>query len=206
MKISEKNALRAMALLLSATLTMPLTAEAALKIYRLSGNVTKKTAAGKTAALTRRETVDRHDVLSIPADGSVEILDTQTQRLYSSVASGTMTVANLISKADNDAAAVTAKTNSKIIKAVGDNARDRRASFGAKGLSVHQTDAVLNIPASLPPDTSFLAYLMNLDPAAEFEGSNDVVLLRRDYGDGDTSFNFSVFNLSLIHISEPTRH
>lgn len=181
-------------LLLSATLTMPLTAEAALKIYRLSGNVTRKTASGKSAALARRETIGPHDVLTIPANGSVEILDTQTQRLYSSVASGTMTVANLISKADNDAAAVTAKTNSKIVKAVGDNARDRRASFGAKGMSLHQTDAVLNVPASLPPGTSFLAYLMNLDQATEFEGSNDVVLLRRAYGEGDTSFNFSVFN------------
>lgn len=181
-------------LLLSATLTVSLTADAALKIYRLSGNVTRKSASGKTAALARRETVVKQDVLTIPANGSVEILDTKTQRLYSSVASGTMTVANLISKADNDAAAVTAKTNSKIIKAVGDNARDRRASFGAKGMSLHQTDAVLNVPASLPPGTSFLSYLMNLDPSTEFEGSNDVVLLRRDYGEGDTSFIFSVFN------------
>lgn len=181
-------------LLLSAILTMPLTVEAALKIYRLSGNVTIQTASGKTSALTRRQMVSKSDMLSIPAGGNVEILDTQTQRLYTSVIPGKMTVANLISKADNDAAAVTARTNDKILKAVGDNARDRRASFGAKGLSMHQTDAVLNTPASLSPGVSFLSFLMNLDPSTKFEDSHDVVLLRRDYGDSDASFNFSVFN------------
>lgn len=183
-----------MTLLLSATLTVSLTADAALKVYRLKGNVTRTAASGKSGALTRRETVAKSDMLSIPAGGSVEILDTQTQRLYASVATGKMSVADLMSRADRDAASVTAKTNDKILRAVGDNARERRASFGAAGLSLHQTDAVLNTPEALPPGTSFLSYLMNLDPAVEFEGSNDVVLLRRDYGDGDTSFNFSVFN------------
>ena len=59
-----------------------LEASAALQIYKVKGNVTL--AKGKmNVTASRRAYVNPADRLSIPAGGSIEILDTETHRIFS---------------------------------------------------------------------------------------------------------------------------
>lgn len=172
---------------------MSLTAVASLKVYKLKGNVTKKTRSGKTV-LQRRTDVNTNDVISIPPGASVDILDTDSRRIFSSTKSGETTVAGLIEDAKKDASSLTRNTNRKLLSAVADNANTKVSGYGAAGLSHHQTDGVLSGLTALPEGVSLLSYLMNFPDEKEYDDMADVILMRRDYEEGDDSFNFSVFN------------
>lgn len=134
------------------------------------------------------------DVLRIPAGGSVDILDADSHRIYSSTSTGSMSVKSLLNKATADAAAVTRKTNSKVLAAVAENAGTQRNRYGATGLSVHETDGLSQGLVALPPGVTYLAYLMGLSADDTYDDTNDVILMRRDYSDNDDTFNFAVFN------------
>lgn len=144
--------------------------------------------------LQRRDDVKSSDVISIPASSRIEILDTDSRRIYSSTRSGEMSVDRLIADAKKDASSLTRKTNGKILSAVTDNAGQKVSGYGATGLSHHEADGVLNGLIVLPDSVSLLCYLMNLPPDLEYDDRADVILMRRDYEDGDDTFNFSVFN------------
>lgn len=168
-------------------------AYAALKIYKITGNVTIKTERG-TQALKRRDIVKSNDVLSIPAGSSVEIHDTETQGLYASTLTGSTTVQALIDKSKRDAKNVTQATNGRIWDNIKRNAESKANSYNVGGVSVHNTDGVISSVQLLPEGMSYLTYLMQLSPYNEYDDSDDLILLRRDYPDDYDTFNFSVFN------------
>lgn len=175
------------------TLPIPQNLEAALKIYRLTGDVNIKRPAG-TSSLQRRETVKLSDVLAIPAGGKVEILDSDSRRIFASTGHGTYSVADIITNAKVHASEVTRRTNSQVIAAVKDNAASQRSRFGKAGISLHETDADINGLMSLPEGVTYLAYLMTIPPTEEYDDHNDIVLMRRDFSDSDDTFNFAMFN------------
>lgn len=171
----------------------PLSLEASLKVYRLTGNVTVKKSSG-SASLQRRDILDPASILMIPAGGKVEILDSDTRRIYSSTITGQVSVKKIIEKAMDDASALTRKTNSQVLTAVRDNASAQRGRYGKSGVSRHETDAALSGLIALPDGVSYLAYLMGLAPSDQYDGRSDIILMRRDYTEGDDTFNFAVFN------------
>lgn len=172
---------------------MSLTAVASLKVYKVKGNVTKKSKSGKIV-LQRRSDVKSSDVISIPSGASVDILDTDSRRIYSSTKSGETSVSGLIADAKKNASSLTRNTNERLLLTIADNAGTKVSGFGATGLSRHQTDGVLSGLTALPEGESLLSYLMKFPEDKEYDGKADVILIRRNYEDGDDSFNFSVFN------------
>lgn len=167
--------------------------DAALKVYRISGDVTVKTKAG-THKAERRETLLPADELVIPAGGSVEILDSDNHRIYVSDKTGTVTVSNLVDEARANAASVTKRTNKKVLDAIAENAAARRNSYAVGGISFHETDAVMHAPVACPDSVSYLAYLMSLSGNFEEEDQFDIILMRRQCQEDDEAFNFAVFN------------
>ncbi len=67
-------------MILSVILTTPQNIDAALKIYRLSGDVKIKQPSG-LSVLQRRDAVKPSDKLVIPAGSKVEILDSESRRI-----------------------------------------------------------------------------------------------------------------------------
>ena len=162
------------------------------KIYRLQGDVTV-IHEGETHKAQRRETLLPTDRLLIPDGGKVEILDSDSRRIYTSTRSGKTTVKSLIADAKEDASSLTRKTNEKMLAAVVANASTQAGGFQASGLSIHET----NGPSSgivLPAGVSLLGYLMALSAGEAYDDTNDIVLMRRDYSESDDTFNFAVFN------------
>ena len=167
--------------------------EATLIIYRLNGDVTVTTS-GATRKVQRRDKLKSSDILTIPVDGSVEILDSDTHRIYSSTTTGLTSVKALLDKAVNDASNVTRKTNKKVLSAVAENAASQRTRYGASGLSRHETDGVSHGLVALPSGISYLSYLMNLSNGDSYDDRHDIILMRRAYSENDDTFNFAVFN------------
>lgn len=167
--------------------------DAALKVYRISGDVMVKTKTGIRKA-ERRETVLPVDELMIPDGGSVEILDSETHRIYVSAKTGNMTVKNLVEDAQEQASSVTKRTNKKVLDAIADNAAARRNSYSVGGISIHETDAVMHAPLVCPDSVSYLTYLMTLQQDNDGEDMFDIILMRRQSQEDEEAFNFSVFN------------
>lgn len=161
-------------------------AYALLQIYRVKGKVTVTSGKNKWQA-QRRAKVVPSDLLAIPAGGSVDILDSESHRIYSSTKSGKMTVKDLIKKAKDHAANITRNINRKVIDAVIDNASPKRSSYDDIGVTLHETDAVLPSLVDIPEDMSYLAYLMS--------ASND-----------PDSLHQSFISLSRINIESDERH
>lgn len=172
-------------------------AYAALQIYKVKGNVTIRSKA-KTVKAERRATVAPTDLLTIPAGDAVDILDTETHRIYSSKGYGNMTVKALIEKAESHAADITRNINRKVIAAVADNAGQKRTGYEAMGMTVHETDAIAYPPVILPEGTSYLAYLLAeaTDPDSTHQSyislKKHPVYTGEDEDDG--AFNFAVHN------------
>lgn len=132
---------------------------AALQIYKVKGNVMVKKGNMNLTA-TRRSNVVVSDLLTIPKDGAVDILDSKSRRIYSSTETGEMTVETLMKKAESHAADITRNINRKVISAVADNAGQKRSGYDALGMAIHETDAIANPPVELPKGVSYLAYLL----------------------------------------------
>lgn len=172
-------------------------AYAALQIYKVKGNVTIRSKA-KTVKAERRATVAPTDLLSIPAGDAVDILDSESHRIYSSIGYGNMTVKAMIEKAESHAADITRNINRKVIAAVADNAGQKRSGYEAMGMAVHETDAIAYPPVILPEDMSYLAYLLAnaTDPDSKHQSyislKKHPVYTGEDEDDG--AFNFAVHN------------
>lgn len=178
--------------LLLMTVASPLL-EASLKVYRIKGDITMRS--GNTwKPLQRRAIIGSADMLRIPADARIDILDTDTRRLYSSVSSGDISVKALISAATADAADMTRKTNRRILASVSENGAARKSRYGSTGLSMHDTDAGTNSLASFDPSSPYLLQLMKLHPDSVYNDYSDIILIRRDIAKDDDTFNFAVFN------------
>lgn len=174
------------------TLAMPLASRGELKIYRIKGEVTVKTSGG-TRKGEKRQTVVATDVLNIPRNAAVSILDTKDKRVYSSLSQGRLSVKQLIDQAKSNASNITRTTNDMVLEAVADNAKAKTSGFGIAGASVHEANAVIHAPVDLPEGMSYLGYLRGLGDGA-YNDEYDVILLRRDINYDDETFNFAVFN------------
>ncbi len=167
--------------------------EASLKVYKITGDITLKSG-NRWKPLQRRAEITSSDMLRIPAGATVEILDSDTRRLYSSLTSGDMSVKTIISEAINDADRVTHKTNQRILAAISENGEKRKSRYGSTGLSMHDTDASSSALTASDPSKPYLQQLMQLPADANYNDSADIILIRRDITDSDKTFNFAVFN------------
>lgn len=166
---------------------------ASLMIYKTKGNVTVKTKSAVKKAQKRAE-VKPTDILNIPAGGAVDILDSDTHRIYSSLAPGRMSVKNLMGKAEKHASEITRNINRKVIASIADNANDKRHGYDSMGMAIHETDAIAYPPVALPEGMSYLTYL--LENATDTDSTHqDYISLKKANCDGsDDMFNFAVFN------------
>ena len=168
---------------------------AALQIYKVKGDVSVKSKT-KTAKAERRATVAADDVLTIPAGGSVDILDSDTHRIYSSTQTGKMTVKSLMKKAESQASNITRNINRKVIAAVADNAGQKKSGYDALGMAIHETDAVVPTLINIPDGMSYLSYLLG-DPAEPDSAHQSFVSLAcRQIEPEDDSLN-GAFNFVL---------
>lgn len=124
----------------------------------------------------------------------MEILDSDSRRIFTSTGEGTFAVKDIIAKAKATASEITDRTNRQVLAAVKDNAASQRSRFGKSGVSRHETDAGINGLIALPEGVSYLSYLMGISPTDEYDSDNDIVLMRRDFSESDDTFNFAVFN------------
>lgn len=170
-------------------------AYAALQIYKVKGNVTIKSKA-KTVKAERRATVAPTDLLSIPAGDAVDILDSESHRIYSSIGYGKMTVKTMIEKAESQASDITRNINRKVIAAVADNAANNRNAYEAMGMAIHETDVVVGPPVLLPECMTYLSYLIDnsTDPDDLHQCRISLRLPLTDPEETDSSFCFAVNN------------
>ena len=165
-----------------------LTAE--LRIYKFKGDVTVN---GRRKAEKRLE-VSSSDELTIPRNAAVSILDTKSNRVFSSLSQGKMTVKELMDQAQRNTSNITRTTNEEVLRAMAENARNKGDDYGIAGASVHVANAVIHAPVDLPEGVSYLSYLRGLGDEEEYNGEYDAILLRRDINYDDETFKFAVFN------------
>ncbi len=141
----------------------------------------------------KRQYVKESDLLTIPRSAAVSILNTQNNRVYSSLSQGTMTVRQLIDNASKNASDITRATNEVAWNNMQTNDYKMHTDPGRAGASIHTTNAVIHAPVDLPKGTSYLQYLRSLGDK-EYNDEYDAILLRRDINYDDETFNFAVFN------------
>lgn len=172
-------------------------ASAALQIYKVKGDVTV-TKGKQNVKAARRAEVAASDRLTIPAGASVDILDTDSHRIFSSVTSGKMTVKDLMKEAEAHAADITRNINRKVIAAVADNAGQKRSGYDALGMAIHETDAIAYPPVTLPEGVSYLSYLMSSAQESDSPHQSFISLKTVALGSGsdatDSPFNFVLKN------------
>lgn len=170
---------------------------AALQIYKVKGNVMVKKGNMNITA-SRRSNVVGTDLLTIPKDGAVDILDTKSHRIYSSTEPGSMTVETLMKKAESHASDITRNINKKVLSAVAENADQKRKGYEALGMTIHETDAIAHPPVDLPDGVSYLSYL--LDNVKDADSTHQsYISLSRTYCGGDDMeidppYNFVLHN------------
>lgn len=166
---------------------------ATLMVYKIKGNVTVKSKATVKKA-QKRAKVSASDILTIPKGGSVDILDSDTHRIYSSLAPGRMSVKTLVANAEKHASEITSNINRKVISAMADNANDRKRSYDAMGMAIHETDAIAHPPVVLPEGTSYLSYLLENVSDADSTHQDYIALKKVRCEGSEEMFNFAVFN------------
>lgn len=183
--------------LLAISAFIAMEASAALQIYKVKGDVYVRSNAKKVKA-ERRAKVSPYDMLTIPAGGSLEILDSDSHRIYSSIGYGDMTVKTLIQKAESQAADITRNINKKVIAAVSDNAKKSRTGYDAMGMTIHETDAIAFPHVILPEGTSYLSYLLSNATDPDSDHQSYISLMTRqvesDDDSSDGAFNFAIHN------------
>lgn len=166
---------------------------AALLVYRIKGDV-RLINGSRSTLLQRHAELRGTDVLNIAADAVVEILDSDTKRIYSSTHGGRMSVDELVKAAKADAASVTRKTNGRILSAFNEKTQAGRQRYERTGLSAHNTEGGIVDAAVADGSIPYLRRLIQLAPNEEYGGQNDMILLRRNRADDKGSFSFAVFN------------
>ncbi|MDE6480692.1 MAG: hypothetical protein K2L45_10525 [Muribaculaceae bacterium] len=198
MNIRRLKRIMMMATMTACVVTLSFKASAAYKIYKVKGNVTVKDKTKKEVKAQRRADVSLSDILSIPKDGSVQILNSDSHRIYSSVSSGKMSVKKLIDKAEAHAADITKNINRKVVAAVAETGKSKRIGYDALGMAIHETDVVAGSPIPLPEGISYLSYLMTNenDPDSihqKYLALKTILTEEGNSSDGD-AFNFAVDN------------
>lgn len=172
-------------------------ASALLQIYKVKGDV-YVTSGKKSTKAERRAAVAETDILTIPDGGSVDILDSDSHRIYSSTKTGKMTIKTLIKKAESQATNITRNINRKVMAAVADNAGSKKSGYDAMGMAIHETDAVIPILVNIPQDMSYLSYLLSSpnepDSIHQCFISLSRIPIDEDSENSDGAFNFAVSN------------
>lgn len=168
----------AMAAMLSA-----MTADSRLNVYSFNGRVELDAGGGAWRAATVRATLQPDTRLRIAQGASVEIIDTDTRRIYTSTTTGVTTAKALIDLANRQAASVVSRTNRAIIDAARNNSPAKQR-YSAGGVSMHTTDASAADSLSL----------RSLFAARDYSDQADVVLMRKENSADNGSFYFAVFN------------
>lgn len=172
---------------------LALQASASYKIYKVKGDVSIKSKNGKPVKAQRRADVSLTDVVSIPKDGSLEILNSDSHRIYSSVSTGKMSVKSLINKAEKNAANITRNINKKVMAAVAETGSQKRTGYDAMGIAIHETDFVAGPPVPLPDGMSYLRYLLTDDTDPDAIHQN-FLSIKTPSADDDETFNFVIEN------------
>lgn len=175
------------------TLTMPSEVRGALKIHKVKGEVTINSGKSSRKAV-KRQGVSMSDILTIPRNSSITILDEKDNRAYESLSQGKVKVEDLIRDAKNNSSAITKTTNEMVLEAMADNAKSKSSGLGIPGVSVHVANAVVHGPINLPSGVSYLSYLRGLKENEEYNDEYDAILVRRDINYDDETFKFAVFN------------
>lgn len=185
--------LPAMLALMACVMLLAPKAAAALQIYKVKGDVAVKSKT-KTVKAQRRANVGAADILIIPADGSVDILDSDSRRIYSSTKTGKMTVKSLMKNAESHAANITRNINRKVMSAMADNAGQKRSGYEAMGMAIHETDAVVPTLIHIPDSMSYLSYLLANPVEADSAHQSFISLTRKliagEDNDREGAFNF----------------
>lgn len=170
---------------------------ALLQIYKVKGDV-YVTSGKKSMKAERRAAVAETDIMTIPDGGSVDILDSDSHRIYSSTKTGKMKVKTLIKKAESQANNITRNINRKVMTAVADNAGSKKTGFDAMGMAIHETDAVVPILVNIPQDMSYLSYLLESPNEPDSIHQSFISLsykpIDNNTVDPDGAFNFVVSN------------
>ncbi len=174
-------------------MTLPTELWASLKIYKIRGEVTV-TSGNASRKAVKRQSVLPSDILTIPRNAGVTILDEKDNRVFESLSQGKIKVEDLIKEARKNASAITKATNEMVWEAIADNAKTKSANLGIPGVSVHVANAVIHAPIDLPDGVSYLSYLRGLGGKEEYNDEYDEILLRRDINYDDETFRFAVFN------------
>lgn len=169
-----------------------------LQIYKIKGEVTVRSGLKEVNA-KRRATVKPSDILCIPQGGSIDILDSDNRRIYSSTKTGRMSVKSLMKKAESQAANITKNINKKVISAVADNAGKKRTGYDSMGMVIHETDAVVPALVNIPEGMSYLSYLLSdpIDPDSlhqSFISLAQHMIDDEDDATSDNAFNFMLHN------------
>lgn len=166
---------------------------ASLMIYKIKGDVTVKSKSVVKKA-EKRAIVSASDLLTIPKGGAVDILDSQTHRIYSSLEPGRMSVKSLIDKAEKHASEITRNINRKVISAVAESANEKKRGYDAMGMAIHETDAIAHPPVVLPEGTSYLSYLLENVTDSDSTHQDYIALSKSACEGSEDMFNFAVFN------------
>lgn len=183
-------------LAISAFFLAPLT-HADFQIYKTKGNVS--VLRGQKSIPTARRTVLKStDMLSIPSGASMDILDSNSRRIYSSTQSGKMDVQTLIEKARRQSSSITSNINKKVMAAVADNAKGDSRGYDVIGMAIHETDALAVPPVALNDNQSYLSYL--IEETDVYEGLHQkFITLKMVPTDGDALTPDSPFNFELLN-------
>lgn len=164
-----------------------------IKIHSVEGNVLLSR--GGTSIKVRPGTVVKEsDMVQIDRNGKVEF-NFNGKNVFTSTSIGSLSVEKRIDDAKKSAKNIVRLTNSKIRESLMANAASSNSknNSGVPGVAIHTTDKVVKTVAA-PDGMSYLVYLRSLKSGEDYNNSKDLILMRRDYGIGNDSFNFAVFN------------
>lgn len=163
-----------------------------IKIHNVEGNVLLSRGS-KTMKARPGTLVKESDVLQLDGNSKVEF-NYNGKNVFTSATAGRQTVAHRIANAKKEAGKIVKLANSKIRNAFVANAGGGgKRNEEIPGASIHNTDKVVQT-ADVPGGMSCLSWLRTLKSGEEYNNSKDLILMRRDYGIGNDSFNFAVFN------------
>lgn len=177
-------------IILSFVLIVPIMAQRKYEVYKLNGDVQimqKNT--GKWSSVTVHMVLGEDDVISVPKNGSVSILEPKSGRIYMSDGKGKHSVKKRIEKAEKDADKLFRQVNRELA---------RTADKDAKNNNGYVSYAASSRGNTLEPDIydSVYALLMNMQCSAFQEGNNPIVVHKKK--DGNNMCHYSVINNSTV--------
>ena len=177
-------------IIISFVLVVPIMAQRKYEVYKLNGNVQimhKNT--GKWSSAAVHMILGEDDVINVPRNGSVSILEPKSGRIYLSDDKGKLSVKKRIEQAEKDADKLFRQVNRELARAADKDAKNNNGYVSYAASSRGNT---------LEPDIydSVYALLMNMLCSAFQEGNNPIVVHKEK--DGNNMCHYSVINNSTV--------